>query len=84
MRVGEKFRVECLKFDSSKKRAFAGMSANENADVTLRMSSVLAKLAGKDFLVCRCLFEFRCFSKNKYDLFFYSLLLRFRTILAAI
>ena len=37
----------------------------------------------KDFLVCSCLFQFRCFSK-KNGLFFYSLVLRFRTILAAI
>ena len=84
MRAGEKFRVDNLKFDYSKKRAFAGMSSIEIADVTLRVPSVLAELAEEDFLVCGCLFQFRCFSKNKYDLFFYSLVLRFRTILATI
>ena len=60
------------------------MSSIENTDVTLRMPSVLAELAGEDILVCGCLFQFRWFSKSKYDLFFYSLVLRFRTILAAI
>ena len=55
------------------------MNSIENADVTLRMPSVLAELAEEDFLVCGCLFQFRCFSKNKYDLFFFSLVLRFRT-----
>ena len=84
MRPEEKFRVDYLKFHYSKKRAFAGMSSLEKADVTLRMPSVLAELADEDFLVCGCIIIFHCFSKNKYDLFFYSLLLRFRTILAAI
>ena len=60
------------------------MNSIENADVTLRMPSVLAELAEEDILVCGCLFQFRCFSKNKHDLFFYSLVLRFRTILAAV
>ena len=60
------------------------MNFIEKADVTLRMPSVLAELAEEDFLVCGCLFQFRCFSKNKYDIFIYSLVLRLRTILAAI
>ena len=61
-----------------------GMSSTKNADVTTRMPSVLAELAEEGFLVCGCLFQLRCFFKNKYDLFFSSLVLRFRTILAAI
>ena len=84
MRADEKFRVDYLKFDYSKKRAFAGLSSIENADVTLTMPCVLAELAEEVFLVCGCLFQFRCFSKNNYDLFFYSLVLSFRTISAAI
>ena len=68
MFAGEKFRVDYLKFDFSKKRAFAGISSIENADVTLRMPSVLTKLAEKDFLICGCLFQIHCFSKNKFDL----------------
>ena len=75
MRAGEKFCVDYLKFDYSKKRAFAGMSSIKSADVTLRMPSLLAELAEEDFLLCGCLFLFRCFSKNKYDLSFYSLVL---------
>ena len=47
------------------------MSSIENADITLRMLSVLAALAEEDFLVCGCLIQFRCFSENKSD-FFYS------------
>ena len=62
--AGEEFGVDNLKFDYSKKRAFAGMSSIENADVTLRMPSVLAELAEEDFLVCGCLFQFRYFSKT--------------------
>ena len=84
MRAGEKFRVDYLKFGYSKKRAFAGMSSIEYADVILIMPSVLAELAEEEFLLSNCLFQFRCFSENKYDLFFYSLVLRFRTILAAV
>ena len=84
MRAGEKFRVDYLKFDYSKKRTFAGMSSIENSDVTLRMPSVLAELAEEEFLACGCTFQFRCFYKNNYDLFFYSLVLRFRTFSAAI
>ena len=60
------------------------MSSIEHADVTLKMPSVLAELAEEDFLLCGVLFQFRCFSKNKHDLIFYSLVLRLRTILAAI
>ena len=78
------FRVDYLKFFYLKKRAFAGMSSIEKADGTLRRPSVLAELAEEDFLVCGCLFQFRCFSKIKYDIFFYSLVLRLRTVLAAI
>ena len=63
MPAGEKFRVDNLKFDYSKKRAFAGMSSIETADVTLRVPYVLAELAEEDFLVWGCLFHFRCFSK---------------------
>ena len=70
MCAGEKFCVDYLKFDCSKKRAFAVMSSSEKADVTLRMPSVRAELADEGFSVCSCLFQFRCFSKNKYDLFF--------------
>ena len=58
------------------------MSAIENADVTLRMPLVLAELAEKDFLVCSCLFQFRF--KNKYELFFYSLVLPFESFLVSI
>ena len=76
MSAGEKFRVDYLKFNYSKKRAFAGMISIENADVTLRVPSVLAELAEEDFLLCGCLFQFRFFFfKNKFDLFFF--LLRF-------
>ena len=78
MRAGEKFRVDSLKFDYSKKRAFAGVISIKNADVTLRMPSAVAELAEEDFLVCGCLFQFHCFSKNKYGLLFYSLVLRLR------
>ena len=73
-----------MKFHYWKKRAFVGMSSIEKADVTLRMPFVLAELADEDFLACGCIIQFHCFSKNKYDLFFYSLVLRFRKILAAI
>ena len=68
MRAGEKFWVDYLKFDYSKKRAFAAISSIEHSVVTLRMPSVLAELAEEDCLVCGCLFQFRCFFKNKYDL----------------
>ena len=64
MRAGEKFRVDYLKIDRSMKRNLAGMSSIENADVTLRVPSVVAELAGEDFLVCSCLFQFRCFYKK--------------------
>ena len=79
MRAGEKFH-----FDYSNKRGIAGISSIENADVNLRMSSVLTDLAEECFLVCSCLFQFCGFSKNKHDLFFYSLVLRFKTMFAAI
>ena len=49
MQAGEKFRVEYLNFDFSKKRAFTGMSSIKNVDVTLRMPFLLAELAEKDF-----------------------------------
>ena len=64
-----KVRVDYLNIDCRKKRAFAGMSCIENADVILKMPSVMAELAEGDFLVFSCLFQFRCFSENKYDLF---------------
>ena len=64
MRAGETFRVDYLKFDYSKKRAFAGMNSIENAEVTLRIPSELKELAEEEVLVCSCLFQFRCFSKN--------------------
>ena len=37
--------------EETKKRAFAGMSSGENADVTLTMPSDMAELAEKDFLI---------------------------------
>ena len=40
------------------------MSSIENADVTLRMPSVLADLAEEDFLVCGCFFNFVDFPKT--------------------
>ena len=48
--------IDYVKFNYPKKRAFAGMSSIENADVTLTMPSVLAELAEEDFLVCGCFF----------------------------
>ena len=88
LRAGEKIRIDFLNFDYSKKRAFSGTSSIGHAAVTLRMPFVLAQLAEEDFFVFfgifSCLFHFRCFSKNKYDFFVYSFVLRFRTILAAI
>ena len=82
MRAGEKFRIDYLKFDHPKKRAFAGMSSIEKADVTLRVSSVLAELAEDNFwAVC---FNFAIFPKTNIISSFYSLVLQFRTIIAAI
>ena len=73
MRAGEKYRVDYLKFNYSKKRAFAGMISIENADVTLRVPSVSAELAEEDSLVCGCLFQFRFFfSKTNLIYFFFS------------
>ena len=60
------------------------MLSIENVDVILIMPSVLAELAEEYFLVSSCLLQLRCFSDIKYDLFFYSPVLRFRTNLAAI
>ena len=51
-----KVRVDYLKFDYWEKRACAGMNSIENADVTMRMPSVLAEFAEEDFLVCGCFF----------------------------
>ena len=48
--------IDYVKFNYPKKRAFAGMSSIENADVTLTMPSVLAELAEEVFLVCGCFF----------------------------
>ena len=72
MRAGEKFCVDYLKIDCSKKRAFVGMSTIENADVTLRMPSALAELAEEDFFNVVVYFIFVVFPKTKMIYFLFS------------
>ena len=62
-----------LEFDCSMEREFAGINSIENADVILRMPSVRAELADEYFPVCSCLFQFRCFCKNKYGFLWFVL-----------